>query len=141
MNTAGKIFAVLFFLSALSCSHDGTAAQDDICDLVSVPGGTFNQKATMGSPDNFDHTISSFSIAQYEVTYELWYTVKQWAEDNDYEFANDGQEGSNGTVGAQPTDAEHEPVTNISWRDAIVWCNACSEMEGLTRSIHTMVIQ
>ena len=122
----------------MSCSLDDSGEQDDIFagianrDLVLVPGGTFNQKATMGTPDNFDHTISSFSIAQYEVTYELWHKVKQWAEDNGYILANDGQEGSNGTEGAQPTAAEHEPVTNISWRDAIVWCNAYSEMAGLT---------
>ena len=31
-----------------------------------------------------------------------------------------------------PTAAKYEPVTNINWRDAIVWCNAYSEMRGLT---------
>ncbi len=101
-------------------------------DLVSVTGGLFNQKATSGTPDNFDHTVSDFSIGKYEVTYELWYTVLQWAISNGYTFANDGTEGHDGEEGAVPTDAKFEPVTTINWRDTIVWCNAYSEMSGLT---------
>lgn len=128
------LLGVLLFTA---CGDDDTT-QPGIFDgiayrgLVSVPGGTFTQKATMGTPDSFEHTISAFSMGKYEVTYELWFMVKAWAEDNGYTFANDGQEGSNGTGGAEPTAAEHEPVANISWRDAMVWCNAYSEMAGLT---------
>ena len=44
--------------------------------------------------------------------------------DPDYTFADKGKEGSHGTVGAAPTGAKKEPVTTISWRDCIVWCNA-----------------
>jgi formylglycine-generating enzyme required for sulfatase activity len=82
-------------------------------------------------------TLSPFKIATYETTYELWYEVKQWATDsargaNGYTFANDGSEGHDGTAGAAPTDAKLEPVTMINWRDAIVWCNAYSEMTGKT---------
>ena len=103
-------------------------------DLVYVNGGTYNQKATGGTPDNFDHTISNFSIGQYEVTYELWYTVHQWAIANGYTFFNAGKEGHDGTIGAAPSTAptKFEPVTTINWRDIIVWCNAYSEMSGLT---------
>jgi formylglycine-generating enzyme required for sulfatase activity len=84
-------------------------------------------------------TLSPFLIAQYETTYDLWYTVYQWATDstergaNVYTFANPGREGRNGTNGALPTDAaKYEPVTTISWRDAVVWCNAYSEMDNKT---------
>jgi len=35
-------------------------------------------------------------------------------------------------VGAAPITAKYEPVTTISWRDIIVWCNAYSEYSGLT---------
>jgi formylglycine-generating enzyme required for sulfatase activity len=78
-------------------------------------------------------TLSPFKIAKYETTYELWYEVKQWAAINGYTFANAGREGHDGTDGAAPTPAaKTEPVTMISWRDAIVWCNAYSEMEGKT---------
>jgi formylglycine-generating enzyme required for sulfatase activity len=81
-------------------------------------------------------SIRPFYIAEYETTYELWYTVYQWATDtnrgaNRYTFANAGREGDDGIDGAAPTDtAKKEPVTVISWRDAIVWCNAYSEMSN-----------
>jgi formylglycine-generating enzyme required for sulfatase activity len=82
-------------------------------------------------------TLSPFTIAKYETTYELWYEVKQWATDTArgtdvYTFANAGREGHDGaTGGAAPTEAaKREPVTWINWRDAVVWCNAYSEMSG-----------
>jgi formylglycine-generating enzyme required for sulfatase activity len=80
-------------------------------------------------------TLSPFYIAKYETTYELWYEVYQWATDASrgadiYAFANPGREGHDGVDGAEPTEAKNEPVTNISWRDAVVWCNAYSEKSG-----------
>lgn len=71
-------------------------------------------------------------MGQYEVTYELWYTVRQWAITNGYAFANPGREGNNGIDGVMPTILNYEPVTTINWRDVIVWCNAYSQMTGLT---------
>ncbi|MFW6210787.1 MAG: formylglycine-generating enzyme family protein, partial [bacterium] len=99
--------------------------------LASVPGGTFTQEDTSGN--SFEHTISAFEMGRYEVTYELWYEVYQWAISNGYTFANVGWEGNDGTDGAEPTGAKYEPVTYINWRDAIVWCNAYSEMTGLSQ--------
>lgn len=92
-----------------------------------VTGGTFVQ--TDGT-SSFTHTITSFYMAKYEVTYELWYSVMQWAVANGYTFQNAGREGNDGTDGAAPTAAKYEPVTMITTRDAIVWCNAYSEMTG-----------
>ena len=43
-------------------------------DMVSITGGTYLQ--TDGT-DSFNHTISNFSMAKYEVTYELWYEIYQ----------------------------------------------------------------
>ncbi len=107
-------------------------------DMVSVTGGTYTQ--TDGT-NSFSHTISDFKLGQYEVTYELWYTVHTWAIANGYTFANPGKEGNDGTLtdpaGAVPTAAKYEPVTTINWRDAIVWCNAYSEMSGLTAVYYT----
>jgi formylglycine-generating enzyme required for sulfatase activity len=78
-------------------------------------------------------TLSAFTIAKYETTYELWYEVKTWAAGKGYTFANPGREGNDGTDGAAPTGAaKTEPVTYINWRDAIVWCNAYSELSGKT---------
>jgi formylglycine-generating enzyme required for sulfatase activity len=80
--------------------------------------------------ENRTVTLSPFKIAKCETTYELWYEVKQWAAGNGYVFGNAGREGNDGTSGAAPTSARLEPVTSISWRDAVVWCNAYSEMSG-----------
>ena len=69
--------------------------------------------------------LSPYKLGKTEVTYELWHEVLTWAEGKGYTFANKGREGSNGGVGAAPTDeGKKEPVTTISWRDCIVWCNA-----------------
>jgi sulfatase modifying factor 1 len=99
-------------------------------DLASVPGGTFIQTDT--SANSFSHTISTFKMGKYQVTYDLWYAVYQWAIANGYIFANAGKEGLNGNVGAAPTAAKYQPVTIVSWRDVIVWCNAYSQEAGLT---------
>lgn len=98
--------------------------------MVSVPAGTFTQ--TDSSANSYIHTVSGFSIGKYEVTYNLWYTVHQWALTNGYTFANAGMEGHDGTAGAAPTSAKCEPVTTVNWRDVIVWCNAYSQMMGYT---------
>ncbi|MDR1787308.1 MAG: formylglycine-generating enzyme family protein [Treponema sp.] len=82
-------------------------------------------------------TLSAFKIARYETTYELWYEVKTWATSNGYTFTNAGREGHDGTNGAQPTSAKTEPVTYVSWRDAVVWCNAYSEMSGKTPAYYS----
>nr|WP_180485861.1 SUMF1/EgtB/PvdO family nonheme iron enzyme [Treponema socranskii] len=74
--------------------------------------------------------LSPYVLGKTEVTYELWYQVRTWAETQGYTFKNKGREGSGGTEGAAPTEAgKKEPVTTISWRDCIVWCNAYTEKE------------
>lgn len=87
-------------------------------EFISVPGGTFIQEDRDGN--TFTHTVSSFYLAKYELTYELWNIVYQWAINNGYAFANAGLGG-----------ALSFPVRFMNWRDCIVWCNAYSEMKGL----------
>ncbi len=100
----------------------------DYSALASVPSGTFTQ--TDGT-NMFSHTISAFKMGKYQVTYNLWYTVYQWAIANGYVFQDAGTEGSAGTAGAAPM-ALAQPVTTVNWRDVIVWCNAYSMKSGLT---------
>lgn len=77
--------------------------------------------------------IRPFRINRYETSYRIWHEVRLWAEENGYNFCNPGQQGSSGRRGKEPTeDGRFQPVTNISWYDAIVWCNAFSEKEGRT---------
>jgi uncharacterized repeat protein (TIGR02543 family) len=109
-------------------------------DMVSLSGGTIAGNAAYNAYNASDDdtlfrvgrtvTLSAFKIAKYETTYELWYEVRQWALGHGYSFANAGREGNDGTDGAAPTGAKTEPVTYISWRDAVVWCNAYSEISG-----------
>ena len=54
------------------------------------------------------------------VTQALWDEVYQWALANGYDFDNAGS----------AKDTNH-PVVEVSWYDAVKWCNARSEKEGL----------
>jgi formylglycine-generating enzyme required for sulfatase activity len=60
-------------------------------------------------------------IGETEVTYELWNTVYTWATGNGYVFENTGTQGD-GTG-----DTDQHPVTEVNWRDCMVWCNALTE--------------
>ena len=73
----------------------------------------------------------AFYFAQTETTYSRWYEVYTWAKNNGYKFENPGREGNAGIDGAAPT-GSNLPVTMISWRDAVVWCTAASDKDGLT---------
>ena len=70
--------------------------------------------------------VSPYKLGKTEVTYKLWKEVHDWAvkPENGYKFANVGQRGSDGTG-----NDEDQPVTMVSWRDCIVWCNAYTEMK------------
>jgi formylglycine-generating enzyme required for sulfatase activity len=112
--------------------------------LIPVPAGTVTEAntgtgntAAWGAGSNSayakPYTVSAFSIGETEVTYALWKAVYDWATDNArgadrYTFANPGRQGGNSSTG--PVGTSRHPVTEISWRDAVVWCNAYSEMSG-----------
>lgn len=65
-----------------------------------------------------------YKIAQYETTYRLWKEVRDWAVLNGYVFENIGRKGGN--VDNEKT-SEDEPVTEVSYRDCLIWCNAYTE--------------
>ncbi len=97
-------------------------------DMVYVPEGLsfYNGINDAGSSS----VANAYRIMSTELTYELWYAVRNWAENSAnpaYTFASTGREGNDGTDGASPTEADQEPVTQISWRDAMLWCNALTE--------------
>ena len=66
-------------------------------------------------------TLSPYKLGKMEVTYKLWKEVYDWAIGNGYQFANAGVKGKDGSG------SEEEPVTKVSWRDCIVWCNAYTQ--------------
>lgn len=62
--------------------------------------------------------LSEYTIGKYEVTADLWLTVYEWAKENGYEFEE------------LPIPAKsNKPMTNVSWRNCIAWCNAYTEMK------------
>ena len=95
--------------------------------MAYVPGGlTF----PWGEFDDSKYTVkNAYWIAETETTYELWKKVYDWATDdaretNKYTFANPGQMGS---AEDEVDMTDQHPVTMVSWRDCIVWCNALTE--------------
>ena len=98
----------------------------DYAAMVTVPGGSFY----LGDPNNGTNrpkiTLSSFQIAQYELTYELWLEGYRWGKDNGYNLTS-------ASKGYAANDAYKDfvPATNISWNMACVWLNAYSEYKGL----------
>jgi formylglycine-generating enzyme required for sulfatase activity len=109
-------------------------ATPDAYNTVTIIGNAvydhYGEEPNMLFPEGRTVILSPFKIAKYETTYDLWYEVKQWATSNGYVFANAGLEGGYGnTVGNAPI-VKGEPVVSINWRDAIVWCNVYSEMDG-----------
>lgn len=76
--------------------------------------------------------ITPFAINRTETPYTLWYSVLKEAQAKGYNFVNPGQEGSMGKRGEKPLQySSEQPVTMISWYDAVVWCNAFSELSSL----------
>lgn len=80
-----------------------------------------------------ERTVLPFTLNKYETTYALWYTIRMQAQNEyGYVFENLGQGGSEGKRGQKPqTKNKNQPVTGISWRDSVVWCNALSEIMDL----------
>ena len=131
--------------NALNIKNKGP--QPTYREMVTVPGkiikgsgkdGVFIEGRTV--------TLSSFKIAKYQTTWELWNEVYTWSVPNGYNFpalnglawqgheavnVNPGTGTSNPNFGWNPEQKKVRPVTFINWRDIVVWCNAYSEMSGL----------
>jgi len=95
---------------------------------------TFPFSPSIGTPvDNETETINhKFFMGQTQVTWALWKAVYDWAVHGDrgtnvYAFQNPGQMGN---INGDAAITDQHPVTMVSWRDAIIWCNALSEMTG-----------
>jgi formylglycine-generating enzyme required for sulfatase activity len=110
--------------------NDDTAVPEFVLKTVPVPdGGIVFPSGQTDSEIAFVH--DRFEIGETQVTYELWYEVRIWAESNGYFFRFKGFEGAAGEEGMVPSDDKRKPVTGISWRDSVIWMNALSEMCGL----------
>jgi formylglycine-generating enzyme required for sulfatase activity/alpha-tubulin suppressor-like RCC1 family protein len=107
-------------LKALSSGYDPR-------DFVDVQGGRFPNNESL--PEDVPlflfpgEQVNSFRIGKYEVTRGEWLEVTRWAIYNGYRYFTEGAGGQ-----GQYT----HPAYDLSWFDAIAWCNAKSEINGLT---------
>lgn len=91
-----------------------------------------------GNADTNPVKVSPFYIAETECTYSTWCKVYEWATNEDrgsekYKFTGEataGQGEEDYLTGGELQDKENQPVI-CKLIDAIIWCNAASEMEGL----------
>jgi len=92
-----------------------------------IPGGSFTMGRTSGDTDTdappVTVTVSSFYMAETETTKAQWDTVRIWALAHSSPYTG---------LAAGAGKAVNHPVQTVSWWDVVKWCNARSEMEGLT---------
>jgi formylglycine-generating enzyme required for sulfatase activity len=112
--------------------------------MALIPAGSFTMGNCMDPAEGYSdelplHTVyvSAFYMDTNLVTYSLWTNVFQWATNHGYSFDNDGSsyDGHNESKG--PT----HPVVDVNWYDVVKWCNARSEMKGLTPCYYTNASQ
>jgi formylglycine-generating enzyme required for sulfatase activity len=106
--------------------------------MVPITGGRVNfqppytyigQDSSKGFPrepgpfygSRIDITIPDFQIGKYEVTQQLWGEVYNWAIAHEYDFG-----AYSWTVPSE--DKKYFPKQHISCKEAVMWCNAYSEM-------------
>jgi formylglycine-generating enzyme required for sulfatase activity len=115
-------------------ANDGTTPIPPL-DMVYIPAGPFLMGTNPG--EGYDnqrpvHTVqvNAFFMDKCEVSYARWTDVKTWAASHGYGFDNAG-------AGL----ASDHPAQTLSWYDAVKWCNARSEKEGLMPVYYTSATQ
>jgi hypothetical protein len=108
------------WLSLVPVTGAGLAPAQPMLDRDFVPGK---------SPQA--DTPYTLAFSRSETPYRIWNLVRAWAESRGYAFNYAGDMGSMGrAITAQHTHQPDEPVTMLSLWDAMVWCNALSELLG-----------
>lgn len=99
-----------------------------------IPAGTFTMGNALwaGEGNQFElptHpvTLGAFYMAKTLTTWGEWQSVRSWAMANGYLDLADAGGGS----------ASTHPVSRLTWFGILKWCNAKSEMEGLTPCYYT----
>ena len=90
-------------------------------------GDHYTNQPHFGSPYPVHEVmVSLFYMDRYEIPRKQWNLVREWALTNGY-----------ADLGPGFAPADNHPITQITWYDAVKWCNARSEKEGLTPVYYT----
>lgn len=103
-------------------------------EMVDVEGGMMGGRAFLskaGKSVFAGQQVAAFSIARYPVTVGLWHGVRKWALLRGF-WMSEGTEGYVPSGSNDDAVRASRPVTKTSWGDVIVWCNALSELNGLS---------
>ena len=107
-------------------------------NLAWIPSGAY-QMGTDAAADTNEAPaaaihVDGFAIDAREVTYTNWARIRRWAMTNGYHFAT----GQCGVVsGGGAASSSNHPVVKIGWYDAVKFCNARSQFEGLMPAYYT----
>jgi len=88
-------------------------------EMVFVAGGKLPRSSPLANA-----TVADFQISENEVTVSKWREIFANATITGYSFSSN----NSSAFGGNSTDL---PAVNLNWYDAIKWCNAYSESEGL----------
>jgi len=95
--------------------------------MVSIPAGSFNMGSPLSEPDRFPYeelhavNVSGFYMSEYLITQ---YVYKAVMGNNPSNF--------NKPVAGETETPDKLPVEQVSWYDALVFCNRLSMIEGLS---------
>jgi sulfatase modifying factor 1 len=101
-------------------------------ETVLIPAGAFVMGNSVAEDTDITDaptrtvTLDAFYMGKYEVTKAEWHEVRTWGLSNGYTDLATGLGKSS-----------NHPVHSISWYDMVKWCNAGSQMEGLTPVYYT----
>ena len=113
--------------------------------MAFIPGGTFQMGDAIGDVWPVMGPVHAVQVdpvfmAETEVTGELWDRVGGWASAHGYDIDRRPYPLARDWLDQQysfefpmyvMSKRSQDPVVNLSWHDAVKWCNARSEMEGL----------
>ena len=87
--------------------------------MARIPAGPFQMGDARVDRATPVHTVtvSPFAMDKWEVSIELWESVRAWGNVRGYDLVAGGSFG-----------AKH-PVHSVNWHDVVKWCNARSEKE------------
>ncbi|MER6146209.1 SUMF1/EgtB/PvdO family nonheme iron enzyme [Streptomyces sparsogenes] len=91
----------------------------NIENMVQIPAGEIVLRDE-GTRTDWRVEVAAFRLASHPVTHELYHSVRGEAP------------ASPASPDAGSADGSRTPVTEVSWRDAVRFCNLLSEASGLT---------